>query len=380
VRDLRCRNQCHGMRRALLGALAVLGTLLLGCRHTPPFVDARGRTIVGSVATMERVVIGGVEQSVWVRGLSDRAPVLVLLHGGPGAGEGALFRHYNAQLERHFVVVYWEQRGAGRSYDAAMPASAMTVRRFADDLDELVDLLRARFGVRRVALLGHSWGSAIGLLYARDHPDKVSVCAGTGQVADMVEGERRSYAFAVAEAARRRDRRAAAALRRIGPPPHSVKAMLESRKWCDRFGGSFYRRRMSTGTLICAALSEPEVNLWDLVLFGRGNAFSLRALWPEFSRLRLIDAVRRVDVPVVFILGRHDRQVPSDLAAEYFRELSAPTKTLVWMERSGHNPPFEEPAAFNRAMIEHVLPHARAGDARGALTGRNEVGHGTVTR
>ena len=82
--------------------------------HTAPFRDERGHVISGSVATMTDEVIGGVEQRLWFRGVDVGKPALILLHGGPGASELALFRHFNADLERAFLVVYWEQRRGTR--------------------------------------------------------------------------------------------------------------------------------------------------------------------------------------------------------------------------------------------------------------------------
>lgn len=83
------------------------------------------------------------------------------------------------------MVVYWEQCGAGRSYDADLPPTSMTLAQFERDLDELVDLVRARFGKQKVILLGHSWGTALGTIYAAQHPDKVAAYVGVGQVANM---------------------------------------------------------------------------------------------------------------------------------------------------------------------------------------------------
>jgi len=342
-----------GVPRAIACLLALV--LLAGCIRTPPFFDENGREIPGSVASMEMLLINGVEQSVWIRGRSDRAPVLILLHGGPGASESALFRHYNAELESHFLVVYWEQRGAGRSFHSDIPDQTMTLQQFVDDLDVLVERMRARFAAPKVALLGHSWGSAIGLLYARRHPEKVSAYVGTGQVASMPDGEAESYRFALSEATARKDADALEELEEIGPPPHDVDEMLTSRKWVDHFGGSFHGD-LSTGTLIWAALGQPEASVWDLVLFGRGNRYSLDRLWPEFSSLRLMGDTTSFDVPIFFILGRYDQQVPARLAAAYFEQIHAPLKRLFWLEGSAHNPPFEEPAAFDAILIEQVLP------------------------
>jgi proline iminopeptidase len=113
---------------------------------------------------MEQRPIGGVSQALWFRGLDTHKPAVVLLHGGPGASESALFRHFDAALEQHFLMVYWQQRGTGRSYHSDIPPNAMTIAQFERDLDEVVDYVRKRFQQNKVILLAHSWGTEIGLL------------------------------------------------------------------------------------------------------------------------------------------------------------------------------------------------------------------------
>ena len=115
------------------------------------------------------------------------------------------------------------------------------------------------------------------------------------------------------------------------------------------------RGGLSTGKLIWTALRTDEAGLIDLVRFGRGNRFSLEALRPQYSRMDLT-RIRRFAVPVIFMLGRHDWHVPAVLAAQYFESVDAPTKRLVWFERSAHNPPFEQPSEFVAAVLHHVLP------------------------
>lgn len=120
-------------------------------------------------------------------------PPLILLHGGPGLGETALFRHFNAPLEKRFTLVYWDQRGAGKSYDRGIPRSSMTVDQFLNDLDELVDAVCKRVGATRVVLFGHSWGSVLGVLYAARFPEKVAAYVGSGQIGDWAAAESASY-------------------------------------------------------------------------------------------------------------------------------------------------------------------------------------------
>jgi proline iminopeptidase len=332
--------------KSLLGSVAPI--------RTPAFTDERGRTIPGSVAVMESVMVGGVAQRLWFRGVSQDNPVLVFLHGGPGGSLGALFRRYNADLERHFLVATWEQRGAGRSYQRGISSASMTIAQFVRDLEEVVQLVKSRFCKDKVVLFAHSWGTILGTLYAHQHPEDVAVYVGVGQIANMPEGERASYDWVLAEAKRRENRRALTELERIGPPPHALSAMRTERGWVSRFRGDIYTAP-TTSDLLLEALQADEFNLLDLLKLLQGSRFSSKHLWPEISRTDLSSSALSFDVPMLFLLGRHDRVVPGALAAAYLERLNAPYKKLVWFERSAHNPNYEEHERFNRVIVEEVL-------------------------
>jgi pimeloyl-ACP methyl ester carboxylesterase len=209
---------------------------------TPPFPGPGGQPLPGSIAEVQFVSLGGVDQWVMTRGQNVANPVLVLLHGGPGFPEARLWRHFNGALERDFTVVYWDQRGTNKSYARTISASSMTVTQFIADLDALVDLALRRFGKEKVTLYGHSWGSALGVLYAARFPGKVAAYVGTGQVGDWAASESLSYASVLAEAERRRHRRALKQLRAIGPPPYSAAAKMVLGKWLGSAGCGLRRR------------------------------------------------------------------------------------------------------------------------------------------
>jgi pimeloyl-ACP methyl ester carboxylesterase len=325
--------------------------------RTQPFRDAEGRVIAGSVAEASAWRIGGADQWVMIRGRSVENPLLVILHGGPGSSETVLFRSYNASLEDSFTVVYWDQRGAGRSYNNAIPAGSMSVDRFVADLNELVDRLLERFGKRRVVILGHSWGSVLGVVYASRFPGKVAAYVGVGQVADMAASEAASYAFALAKAEERRHRKAIRQLCAIGPPPHTLATVGTERRWLTAMGGAFGPNQ-SLARLVWRGLTSPEASVLDLIRLIQGSRFSLRHLWPELIASNLQRNFRRFEMPVIFLLGRLDMQVVSSVAAAYFDVIEAPHKELVWFENSGHMAPFEEPELFNRVMVETVRPLA----------------------
>jgi proline iminopeptidase len=325
--------------------------------RTATFTDAAGRVLAGSVAEAGFWRIGDINQWVMVRGRNTDNPLLVILHGGPGSSETVLFRSFNAALEESYTVVYWDQRGAGRSYNRSIPPVSMTIDRFVADLDELVESLIARFGKRRVVLLGHSWGSLVGVLYASRHPAKVAAYVGVGQIADMAASEAASFAFALTKARERGHRKAIRQLLAIGPPPHAVKALVTQRRWLMAMGGAF-GPNLSLAKVLWRALAVPEASVLDLVRLDKGLRFSLRLLFPEQLDVNLQRDVRRLETPVFFMLGRLDMQVVASVSAAYFEVLEAPHKQLIWFEASGHTPPFEEPELFNRLMVETVRPFA----------------------
>lgn len=196
------------------------------------------------------------------------------------------------------------------------------------DLDEVVELVKDRFRKDKVILLGHSWGTAVGMLYAYEHPENVAAYLGIGQVANMPRGEKASYDYALEQAQQYKNAKAVDELERIGPPPHTVQEMFTSRKWVERFGGSFHSD-MTTGDLILAALSTTEGSWWGLILFGRGNQFSLSRLWAEFRDFNLAETHLEFKVPIFFLEGRYDWQVPAMVAEMYFNKIKAPYKEFV---------------------------------------------------
>jgi pimeloyl-ACP methyl ester carboxylesterase len=327
-------------------------------KRTEPFRDANGDVIPRSIAEVGYPKLGGQPQYVMIRGADICNPPLVVLHGGPGFSDTTFFRRFNAQLEKAFTVVYWDQRGTGKSYHRRIPKDSMTVERFLADLDELIEIVRARTGNERVVLFGHSWGSALGVIYAARFPHKVSAYVGSGQYGDAVAGESASYEYAVSEAERAGDRKVTLKLRAIGPPPYGPEGLWTERFALNRLEGMF-RPKTLLG-LARTFLGAPEFSMFDVPRLIRGFKFSIDAMWEESSRIDLTTLVPALEVPVFFFLGRNDHWVPPVASVAYFERLIAPSKRLVFFEASGHEPFVDEAAKFNALMEELVRPAAMA--------------------
>ena len=338
-----------------VGAVGIVdGWLKFG--HTEPFRGPDGNVLIDSVAEAKYIRLGGIDQWVMIRGENVANPPLIVLHGGPGMSEMGFFRRYNAPLERHFTVVHWDQRGTRKSFDRDIPRSSMTLDQFVADLDELVDLVRRRFAQEKVAILGHSWGSALGAIYAARFPSKVSVYVGAAQIGDSAAGESLSYSYGLAEAERRHDENAVKKLRAIGPPPYSATSLFVERTVVSQIDGQ--AGLAIAWTVGRALFGRPEASILDLPTLVNGFKFTLDAMWDEVSRLNLLALVPALKMPVVILVGRRDHWVPPETSVAFFNALVAPSKRLVWFEHSGHEAFVDEPEKFNSTMVEVVRPLA----------------------
>jgi len=329
---------------ALLTAISLAAVLV--------FEKNRANTDAGNtqIDSMEAAELGGIKQWISLRSANTSNPILLFLHGGPGTAQIAFSRKLQAGLEKDFIVINWDQRGAGRSYSSKLDPKTMRIEQFVSDAEELAESLLRRFKQDKLILVGHSWGSIIGARLAAKRPDLLWAYVGIGQVADMERGEMLSYQFTVSEAKRTGNHKAVQELERIGKPPYAkLKDGGIQRKWLDKFGG-----QVAGGAilgLIFKSITVRDLGLFGLVRFIQGTAFSLKNLEEQQNRVNLFIDVPEINVPVFFCCGRRDYTVPFELAAEYLDKLRAPQKELVWFEHSAHAPNFEEPDVFREFCV-----------------------------
>ncbi len=323
-------------------------------RHTPPFRTPTGEVLPGSIAEIGYQRLGGIDQFVMIRGEDLANPPMIILHGGPGFSDTTFMRHFNTPLEKAFTMVYWDQRGTGFSFDSTIPRSSMTVEQFLSDLDELVELVRKRTNKNKIVLFGHSWGSALGVIYCVRYPEKIAAYVGCAQYGDAAVSESASYAYAVREAERLGNRKALKQLRAIGPPPYGASSLMAERMWIQRLDGQMQPK--SLWKMARMILGARELSIFDLSTVIRAFRFSLDAMWDEASKINLFELAPSLEMPAFFFLGRRDHWIPPETSLPYIDVLRAPSKKLVWFEESGHEPFVDEPERFNRAMIELVRP------------------------
>jgi proline iminopeptidase len=290
------------------------------------------------------ITLGGVSQKVLVQGNDLSRPILLWLHGGPGASAMLLAHAYTRRLRDRFIVVNWDQRGTAFSYHDGMSPDLISEENIVRDTIELTEELRRRYSKPKVFLLGHSFGTVVGLRAVQHRPDLFYAYVGMGQVIDFERSKaiaskwlERKLLEAHADedlALFRADGVSADLLRKYGAYYHKPvdwKAIMEaSPHFVDTFPERYMRGREFSGKHMKSDGSLPSVRAY----------------------------LNRLEVPAFFFVGRHDHVMACapELVVEYLKRLRAPKKKLVWFEGSAHHPNLEEPERFQDALIKEVLP------------------------
>lgn len=360
------------MVRLLVAFLAIAVSLPAVAATVPKpdkFADARDVIAgLGKIVTPDgvqdtfEVTLGGARQVVNVRGADRANPILVYIHGGPGAVEMPFAWAFQRPWEDYFTVVQWDQRGAGRSYPLNDPktlAPTMTIDRYRDDAIELIELLRRKYGQKKVFIVGHSWGSVVGMEVAKKRPDLLYAYIGMGQFIDAVEGERASYDWTLKQARNDGNTQAVKELQALQPYPGAFDSdrIDGERKWVVHYKGLFAGRSDPSYYFALPDLS-PEYSPADVKAWSDGAQFSIKIVAPLMAKASF-STLDQIDCPVLLFEGRHDETIPSSVAWSWFQRLQAPSKQFVWFEHSGHMMMVEEPGHMLGALIQRALPLAR---------------------
>jgi proline iminopeptidase len=288
-----------------------------------------------SADTIEsRIPVGSA--SLYSRAIGQGQSVLVL-HGGPDFDHGYLLPDLD-RLKDVFRLIYYDQRGRGRSADHVRPED-VTLRSDVDDLEKV----RQHFRLDAPALLGHSWGALLALEYALRHPTRVShlILMNPAPVsASDVAVLRKSYREKLgADLERQKEIMASAAYQAGDPEAVTARYRIHFKPALKR--PEDYERLM-------AAMRSGFISQ------GKEGIVKARAVEDQLYRdtwqlpgYDLLPRLRSLSIPTLVIAGDHDF-IPVEVAEHIARAI--PNATLVTIKDCGHF-----------AYLE------RAGDVRNAL-------------
>ena len=333
------------------------------------------------IEELEPVKIGGVDQWLHIRGRNRNNPVLLYLHGGPGSPFIGAMDAVQRPWEDYFTVVQWDQRQTGKSYYPANDQTEpLTVQRMIEDTEEVIQYLCRHLNQEKLFVLGHSWGSVLGMQMVKRHPKRLHAYIGVGQVVNLMANERTLYERLLAHARERKEGQLIAKLEAIAPypdPEHPGKSFAENcmfvRGELSRLAGETMMHHLYMddvfGMITFEKLISPHCSLTDISNSVVGDDIALLrppyAFTTEFMNVDLPNDVgSSFEVPILFFSGTHDWHAARILSDEWFSQIEAPYKHLVHFENSCHFIVNEEPGRVLMELVTKVLPLAcRAGGA-----------------
>ncbi len=311
----------------------------------------------------ERIVLGGMKQTIHIWRTKKENPVILFLHGGPGVPNRQSMARRQMDLLDDFTIVAWDQRGTGGSYFGCDPTT-LTLEQLLNDAKELIDYLCKTLDKKKIFLLGGSWGTELGTFLCRDYPERIAGYIGYGQVVDGIANEDRSYAYALKKAEEAGDEQDIADLKRIGPPVDGqykpvFEGLMTQRRILKKYGGHSVKKEGYFKSTVLPILTSPELSIRDKIGVTNGYKLCLSQMWPTIVHYNFMKECNRFEVPFFIFQGRKDENTPASLIQEYYDIIEAPEKDLVWFENSAHGPLGEEPEKFKKLMREKFLRIAK---------------------
>jgi pimeloyl-ACP methyl ester carboxylesterase len=356
------RNVCVMRKIGRLVALAVAGLVGIAVALAVVLVLTRAYLQHSNAAALairtphgideERYVeIGGIQQWIHIRG-DDRAnPVLLLLNGGPSVSWAPLTLWLRS-WESTFTLVYWDERGEGKTIerDGVASAATMSLPRMTADGIALAAYLRDHLRKKNIFVLGHSWGSILGVGMVKQRPDLFAAYVGTGQVSDLTASLRITYATMLRQARAAGNQRAVAELAATGPPPYGAdlrKATVLFR-WIAVFAPASDQRTIRA--VAPAMLTAPNYSLQDIRLRATGIRSIPHAMYAALLETNLDRLGFTFKVPVYIIQGAEDSITAPSLAKAYYDRIEAPRKAFALLPGTGHLAVWTAPDAFLRQL------------------------------
>lgn len=331
------------------------------------------------IDVIEEVTIGGVKQQILIQSYNKQNPVMLFVHGGPSMplpGLSSRGKDYTIvtntkKLVKHYTVVYWDQRGTGKSYHDDIPNETMNFWQFVNDADELTDYLIDKFNQSKIFLVGHSYGSLIGIYLAHQSPEKFHSYVGMSQIISWTENDRLSFKWAKEEATKRNDIKALKELDALGEPPyvHSYKQWGVLRKYQIKYSSMIYSDKEVKHPGLFKVSLDMLISK-DYRLKDAFNAFykGHKLIYTDefIKNIPIIDVgkdIREIKLPVTFIHGQKDVHVHGELLLEYIDNLEMDQKPRVfWSEKSAHIFHPDDTALIEDILIGEILLEEQKND------------------
>jgi len=317
--------------------------------------------MINSISEKTFVQINGLRQGMFIESTNVNNPVLLFLHGGPGLPEYGLTKKNPAHLKELFTVCWWEQRGAGISYDKNLDPNELTVKNLVSDIFELTNYLKERYKKEKIYLMGHSWGTILGIYAVKEKPELFYAYIAVAQIVNQLESEKIAYKYMLEQYRKLNNKNMVKKMEKNNILSLDVipKKYVEFRdKPMHELGiGSMHSMKSVISGIFLPIMQNNSYTFSERINIWKAKSIYLNKtdLWEIMSQTIISEKILSVDLPVYFMNGIHDYTVNYSLAKEYYKLLKSPLKGFYTFYNSAHSPIFEEPEKVNKILLEDVI-------------------------
>ncbi|QEY22022.1 alpha/beta hydrolase [Psychrobacillus sp. AK 1817] len=333
-------------KKLIICILVSIVVVLIGALFSPTWTASiEGEN---SISVLEQVEVNGSNHEVLIRGNNTDNPVILFVHGGPGSSEIPYASQYQDLLEQDFTVVQYDQRASGKSYHFTEDYSNLSTDLLVEDLLAMSDYISKRLNKEKIILIGHSAGTYIATQAAYQSPEKYEAYIGIGQMSDTIESELESLAFCIDQAEKEGNMEDVTYLQGLDEDIKNGDTVTP-RNYVMKYGGTSRLIENPDGNSLNNFLSK-EYNLLDVIRYNYGISYSQKMMLPDLLKKPLPNIVTKLELPVYFVMGKHDYHTTYSTAKKYLDTLNAEQKEFITFEKSAHYPQFEEKEKFYEWM------------------------------
>lgn len=312
-----------------------------------------------SFAHLEKININNSSQWVLVRGKNIDAPLLIHVQQGPGLPiiSEANEMEKRLHLENNFLVVYWDQRGCGKSFSKNVLPETINLEQMADDIITCTKYLLKKYNKNKAILAGYSIGATTSLMAAAKDSSIFTAIFATGTDIDMPYANHYALDFAMNKAVAGNNKKLIQKINDLKSQPIvETKKFQQRAKILTNLGG--IKADSNYNSLVLSSvkniLFSRYYGIGGLVKTMKGMAFCQNALIPELNSFNLFQKVKKVSVPVHFIQGSLDAIAPPAKGKAYYEQLETADKSFSVFEKSAHMPQYEESEKFSNLIISFL--------------------------
>lgn len=295
-------------------------------------IPAFGQHAIDSAGTIR---IGDIHQYVQIKTKDDTKPLFLFLHGGPGNSVIPYGQKFTSELQKHFIVIQWDQRESGQTLALNKSNRPLSISLFETDTRALIDSLLRRFKRPKLYLAGHSWGTVPGFYIATNYPELLYAYIPICPMINQLKSEKIILDIMKQKAVDEKNQKAIAELSKVTVPFGTGEQLYFHRKWLLNYNGSK------------TILSKSHVTGWSATWL---------SIFNEASTDDLMETTKVLRCPIYFCVGRNDYQTNSTITEKYYQALQAPKKNLFWFEKSAHSVPTNESQLLQEIIITKILP------------------------